>query len=121
MTVRKKILLGAIALLLMALLAVFFTQTGCEATGGRWGAAVGHCTTRLCHYSGACGYWVHPHVRCNSVRAGTSFAEVHFLFGDSFERQGDRVRWRFGKPFPVSFDATFRDERLVSLQCPEGW
>ncbi len=120
-SIRTKILLGAIALPIMALLAAFFTRTGCEAIGGRWGSAVGYCTTRLCHYSGTCGYWVRPAVRCVSVKAGSSFAEVHFLFGDSFERQGDHVRWLFGKPDPVPFEATFKDDRLVSLQCPAGW
>ena len=41
--------------------------------------------------------------------------------GDSFERQGEHVRWLFGKPDRVAFEATFKDDHLVSLWCPEGW
>ena len=121
MAIRKTTKVVALCLGVLVLSVVLLlrhTPAGCRIIGGRWGTVHSTCVPPFCHYTGACGKWVHPMIPCSAIPAGTSYSAVHFLLGDPDEVQGERYRWYFGKPDPLPAEALIRDGRLASLSCP---
>jgi len=95
MAIRKTTKVVALCLGLLVLatgLLLRHTPAGCRILGGRWGGVHSTCVTRLCHYTGSCGIWVHPMVPCSAIPVGTGYAALHFLLGDPAEVEGERYR-----------------------------
>jgi hypothetical protein len=121
MAIRKTTKVVALCLGLLVLatgLLLRHTPAGCRLLGGRWGTVHSTCVTRLCHYTGSCGKWVHPMVPCSVIPVGTGYATLHFLLGDPDEVEGERYRWYFGKPNPLPAEALIHDGRMATLSCP---
>jgi hypothetical protein len=121
MAIRKTTKVVALCLGLLVLAVVVFlrhTPAGCRMLGGRWATVPSTCVTRLCHYAGSCGKWLHPMVPCRAIPAGTGYASLHYLLGDPDEVEGEKYRWYFGKPDPLPAEAVIRAGRLITLSCP---
>ncbi len=108
----------AIAVLGLAVfVAIRYTEVACRAFGGHWGSVEGLCTTRLCHYRGSCGRWLRPMVPCRSVRLGTSYAVLHFWFGEPTRTEEGKLFYEFGKMEMERITVTLRDGKVAAIQC----
>ena len=91
---KNRLAIGIGVFCIVVFVTVRYTEVACNAIGGRWGIAEGVSTTSLCHYRGSCGKWLMPKVPCRSVTVGTSYARLHFLFGDPESAEDGQVRWK---------------------------
>lgn len=118
---RTKGLFLAAALLAAAALfaAVDISTSGvrrlCERLGGKWASVPSTCVTRLCYWTGTCGYWANPASRCALLKTNDPISEVYFQLGEPDAVNGIRYTWHERKGRPV--EAVIDRGRLTSLTC----
>lgn len=104
---------------LVAAVAVHVVISGipavCEELGGKWASVPSSCVTRLCYWTGTCGYWANPAARCARLKTNDPVSEVYFQLGEPDEVKGTRYMWHERKGRAV--EAVIDHERLASLAC----
>jgi len=88
----------------------------CQTLGGKWASVPSSCVTRLCYWTGSCGYWANPASRCNLLKPDDPISEVYFQLGDPDEVTGNRYIWNERKGSGI--EAVIENERLSTLICP---
>ena len=91
----------------------------CEKFGGKWASVPNSCITRLCYWTGTCGYWANPASRCDLLKTNAPISEVYFQLGEPDEVKGIRYMWHERKGgHPI--EAVIEHERLTSLKCGDS-
>lgn len=97
------------------LLAFFFTPTLCTRLGGKWSSTGSVYITRLCYLNDSCGHWANPRSQCHMVQTGNPRSEVYFRLGIPYQTRADTAYWIGDKANSDIITATFKNNRLISL------